>query len=154
FLVGSSRSRRRIATVTISAPEASSASRMSSAVRYFPVPSMRRERTGLPAMTNWSVAVCVATMVVLSSLRWHYPDPVKGSTTKGSSSQPDSTELPRGTEIIGLAVWFGVPSGLQDARGRRLEQLGQLQTFFARRYSPSGDPVLDRPVVHVEHVRE
>src|SRR3990172_6984421 len=41
-------------TVTISAPEASMASRISSIVRYLPVPTMSRERNALPAMINGS----------------------------------------------------------------------------------------------------
>src|SRR5262245_66461724 len=46
---------RRTATVTISAPEASTARRVSSNERYFPVPTMRRERYSRPARTNGSV---------------------------------------------------------------------------------------------------
>src|SRR5262249_36106480 len=46
---------RRTATVTISAPEASTARRVSSNERYFPVPTIRRERYSRPASTNGSV---------------------------------------------------------------------------------------------------
>src|SRR5512141_390703 len=48
---------RRIATVTISAPLASMARRVSSKSRYLPVPIRRRERYFLPATTNASSGV-------------------------------------------------------------------------------------------------
>src|SRR5437763_6700019 len=47
---------RRIATVTISAPLASMARRVSSKSLYFPVPIRRRERNLRPATTNTSSA--------------------------------------------------------------------------------------------------
>src|SRR5690348_14343455 len=47
---------RRIATVTISAPAASVARRVSSRSLNLPVPVSRRERYGLPAMTSVSAA--------------------------------------------------------------------------------------------------
>src|SRR6266581_11541 len=50
---------RRIATVTISAPLASTARRVSSKSRYFPVPIRRRERYARPAMSKGS-AICSA----------------------------------------------------------------------------------------------
>ena len=56
-LAGSSKSIRRSATVMISAPEASSAARISSRVRYLPVPSMSRLRNSRPAMVNQGVKV-------------------------------------------------------------------------------------------------
>src|SRR5215831_6652021 len=46
---------RRTATVTISAPDASIACRVSAKERYFPVPTMRREPYSRPARTNASV---------------------------------------------------------------------------------------------------
>src|SRR5918992_5204552 len=51
---GASKSIRRTATVTISAPEAATASRMVSNESYFPVPRMRRERKLRPAITSSS----------------------------------------------------------------------------------------------------
>src|SRR5438876_8452573 len=48
------RSTRRTATVTMSAPEASWASRMTWRVGYLPVPTMRRERNSRPARINES----------------------------------------------------------------------------------------------------
>src|SRR5437868_5605226 len=45
---------RRTATVTISAPEASIARRVSSKSLYLPVPTMSRERYSRPASTNGS----------------------------------------------------------------------------------------------------
>src|SRR5690348_8848159 len=47
---------RRMATVTISAPLASTARRVSSKSRYLPVPMSRRERYALPAMFRVSAA--------------------------------------------------------------------------------------------------
>ncbi len=46
------RSTRRTATVTTSAPEAAIASVISGLVRYFPVPTMRRERKVWPPMVR------------------------------------------------------------------------------------------------------
>ena len=48
---------RRMATVTIWAPEATTASRVSSKSRYLPVPTSSRERYARPAMTSGSVSV-------------------------------------------------------------------------------------------------
>src|SRR4051794_31672866 len=48
---------RRMATVTISAPEATTASRVSRKSRYLPVPTRSRDRYARPAMTNGSVNV-------------------------------------------------------------------------------------------------
>src|SRR6266700_7329486 len=45
---------RRTATVTMSAPEAAWARAISGKLRYFPVPTMRRERNARPAMTRLS----------------------------------------------------------------------------------------------------
>src|SRR5258707_10365968 len=45
---------RRTATVTISAPEAACARAISWKLRYFPVPTMRRELKARPAMTKLS----------------------------------------------------------------------------------------------------
>src|SRR6266480_7809664 len=53
---------RRIATVTISAPLASTARRVSSKSRYLPVPISRRERYACPAMSKGS-AICSASRV-------------------------------------------------------------------------------------------
>src|SRR5690348_1294454 len=53
---------RRIATVTISAPLASTARRVSSKSLYFPVPISRRERYARPAMRSGS-AICSARRV-------------------------------------------------------------------------------------------
>src|SRR5215470_1998796 len=47
---------RRIATVTISAPEASIAARVCAKSRYLPVPTSSRERYALPATTRGSSA--------------------------------------------------------------------------------------------------
>src|SRR6266700_3915178 len=60
-LAGSSRSSRRRATVTSSAPEASRAASMSSSVRYLPVPRNSRDRSSTPAMTSGSEVRVVAT---------------------------------------------------------------------------------------------
>lgn len=48
----SAKSTRRMATVTMSAPEASRASRMRGRVLYLPVPTMRRDLSVLPATTR------------------------------------------------------------------------------------------------------
>src|SRR5687768_9331669 len=48
---------RRIATVTIWAPEASIARRVSSKSRYFPVPTSRRDAYDLPATTSGSLVM-------------------------------------------------------------------------------------------------
>src|SRR6202041_3656232 len=53
-LVLSVRLTRRTATVTISAPEAEWARRISSKLRYFPVPTIKRELKARPAITSWS----------------------------------------------------------------------------------------------------
>ena len=52
-----SRFTRRTATVTISAPEASMARAVSCPERYFPVPTIRRERNCLPAMMKESIEI-------------------------------------------------------------------------------------------------
>src|SRR5690606_30622285 len=55
---------RRIATVTISAPLASVARRVSSRSLYLPVPTSRRERKARPAMISgswWSVIAAPAS---------------------------------------------------------------------------------------------
>src|SRR4026209_1624857 len=55
-----SRSTRRTATVTHSAPEASMADTISSLLRYLPGPTNSRDRKALPAMTSgWSSTVSV-----------------------------------------------------------------------------------------------
>src|SRR5262245_40829427 len=51
---GASRSMRRSATVTISHPEASRAAFISSALLYFPVPSIRRDVKTLSAISRTS----------------------------------------------------------------------------------------------------
>src|SRR4030095_2939226 len=52
---------RRMATVTICAPDASIASRVCAKSRYFPVPTRRRERYARPAMTSgWARTSCSA----------------------------------------------------------------------------------------------
>ena len=51
-LAGSSKSMRRRATVTISAPEAARAATISALERYFPVPSKRRLVKSRPAMVS------------------------------------------------------------------------------------------------------
>src|SRR5258708_16656105 len=61
FLLGSSRSMRRRATVISSLPDASSAASISSSVLYLPVPRNRRERSVTPAMTRGSACVSVCT---------------------------------------------------------------------------------------------
>jgi hypothetical protein len=43
---------RRIATVTIPAPEASMAARVSAKSLYLPVPTSKRERYAVPAMVS------------------------------------------------------------------------------------------------------
>src|SRR5580692_968811 len=53
-LVLSVRLTRRTATVTMSAPEAAWARRISSKLRYFPVPTIKRELKARPAITSWS----------------------------------------------------------------------------------------------------
>src|SRR6266542_923721 len=57
----------RMATVTISAPEASIASRISSIVRYLPVPTMRRERNSRPAIVSGSSIIILLSVGVPSS---------------------------------------------------------------------------------------
>src|SRR5258706_2051627 len=52
---------RRMATVTISAPLASMARRVSSKSRYLPVPTSRRDRYALPATTSESPPVLATT---------------------------------------------------------------------------------------------
>src|SRR5688572_365774 len=58
---------RRIATVTISAPDASIARRVSSKSRYLPVPTRRRERYALPATTSASRATALSGAFTLAS---------------------------------------------------------------------------------------
>ena len=53
-----------MATVTISAPEASIASRISSIVRYLPVPTISRERNSRPAMISGSSIIVVPSISV------------------------------------------------------------------------------------------
>src|SRR5207247_105206 len=53
------RSTRRTATVTMSAPEASWASRMTWRVGYLPVPTMRRDRNSRPARINESLMISI-----------------------------------------------------------------------------------------------
>src|SRR5690348_15161491 len=51
---------RRIATVTISAPDATIADRVAAKSLYLPVPTRRRERKACPAMTSgssWASAI-------------------------------------------------------------------------------------------------
>src|SRR3990172_520286 len=59
---------RRTATVTISAPEASCACTISCGVRYFPVPTISRERKRRPAITSasWTAVSVVAIVKILS----------------------------------------------------------------------------------------
>src|SRR5687768_10649726 len=57
---------RRTATVIISAPDSSCASRMTSLDEYFPVPTMRREVYSLPPRTR------VVSVIMLSAP--HRPD--------------------------------------------------------------------------------
>src|SRR6185369_3136607 len=52
---------RRTATVTISAPLASTARRVSSKFLYLPVPTISRERYSRPASTNGSFNICFST---------------------------------------------------------------------------------------------
>src|SRR5437868_4372258 len=61
FFFGSSRSRRRSATVTSSLPDASSAASIDASSRYLPVPRKRRERSVTPATTRGSACVTVCT---------------------------------------------------------------------------------------------
>ena len=61
--VRSVRFTRRTATVTISAPEASSASRIRGKVAYLPVPTIRRERNGRPPKTKGSVSAAAVVGV-------------------------------------------------------------------------------------------
>src|SRR5437588_1300879 len=61
FFFGSSRSSRRNATVTSSAPDASSAASIVTSSEYLPVPTNRRERSSVPAMTRVSGLVAVCT---------------------------------------------------------------------------------------------
>src|SRR5687767_812683 len=49
------RSTRRTATVTMSAPDASCAARMTAKLGYLPVPTRSRERNARPASTNASL---------------------------------------------------------------------------------------------------
>src|SRR5205809_7076508 len=65
---------RRIATVTISAPLASTARRVSSKSLYLPVPISRRERYACPAMRSGSViwsASRVGAFIALASADGH-----------------------------------------------------------------------------------
>src|ERR1700737_4579094 len=61
FLLGSSRSRRRSATVMSSLPDASRAASIDSSVGYLPVPKKRRDRSVVPATTSGSACVNVCT---------------------------------------------------------------------------------------------
>src|SRR5262252_8765443 len=79
FLFGSSRSRRRSATVTSSQPDASRASTISASERYLPVPTKRRERSSTPATTNGSECTTVCTLRVyrrLGKILLHQERPV------------------------------------------------------------------------------
>src|SRR4249919_3995146 len=68
---------RRIATVTIAAPEASIARRVSSKSRYLPVPTSRRDSYDLPATTSASFVTCVSGAFTLASAHRHHDlDPV------------------------------------------------------------------------------
>src|ERR1700680_2246740 len=59
FLLGSSRSRRRRATVTSSHPDASKAASIAASSGYLPVPRKSRERNSTPAITSLSTAATV-----------------------------------------------------------------------------------------------
>src|SRR5215203_2688214 len=63
-----SRSTRRTATVTTSAPDASIAASMWALEAYFPVPTMRRERNSRPPISNLvSSAVVRSSAAVISA---------------------------------------------------------------------------------------
>ncbi len=59
-----SRSTRRTATVTTSAPAASMARTISSLLRYLPVPTISRERSSRPAITNGVSVPCSTTVTI------------------------------------------------------------------------------------------
>src|ERR1051325_1975119 len=68
---GASRSMRRSATVTISQPDASRAAFISSALRYLPVPSIRREVKIFPPISRTSNIELTALLRELLRLLLH-----------------------------------------------------------------------------------
>src|SRR6266404_2860144 len=68
---------RRTATVTISAPERSTASRVVAKSRYLPVPTMSRERYERPASTNGSSSALGAAVVSIECGWVIQPPPTK-----------------------------------------------------------------------------
>src|SRR2546427_12219927 len=84
FFLGSSRSRRRSATVTSSHPDASRAASIASSVVYLPVPRNSRERIATRATTRGSACVSVCTVQSLRKLANQlrplspHPSPLRG----------------------------------------------------------------------------
>ena len=97
-----------MATVIMSAPDASIDSTISSLERCRPVPTISLESNSLPAMTSLSSIAALlvnktkrrryipaASIEFIMSLRWHYPDQVIAvGEDFHPPSQPDFPELP------------------------------------------------------------
>src|SRR5207249_11666193 len=86
FFLGSSRSRRRSATVTSSHPDASRAASMASSVVYLPVPRNSRERIVTPATTRGSACASVCTGQSLRKL-------VEAHSPLGGEGRGEGSEL-------------------------------------------------------------
>src|SRR4051794_36345755 len=110
------RSTRRSATVTISAPEASSASRMTVCAANLPVPTSSREVNGRPPMTSGSA---VMPRSIRHSPRGHYPDRVL--RVAGGLGRPLSPS-PRAPRYVGSEV---TPAGGRLRRRCDGESLGR-----------------------------
>src|SRR4051812_7006389 len=73
---------RRIATVTISAPAASVAARVCSRSRYLPLPTSRRERYSLPAMTR--AGSPAGALVVMAFMSYPFRRKVSSAAADGA----------------------------------------------------------------------
>src|SRR5579875_395628 len=97
--LGSSRSSRRSATVTSPQPEASRAASISSSLRYVPVPTKRRERSSVPAITRRSADVAVVTTTTA------YPPPGERKRGWGRGSPQRPTGGKAGTPRVDRGGW-------------------------------------------------
>src|SRR5438046_2798305 len=100
FFFGSSRSRRRSATVTSSHPDASRAASIASSVVYLPVPRNSRERIATPATTRGSACVSVCTGQSLRKVVRH-PLPL-GERAGGEGSELLQLLLQKKRPVAGI----------------------------------------------------
>src|SRR5688572_20430206 len=113
-----SRSTRRSATVTISVPLASSASRIASPDENFPVPTMRRDANARPAMTRGSSMRCERPPVPVATS----PPSAGVIRIRFFGSPPASGSLSaRCPELPAYAVF---PMDYTPPRGRRVRPSG------------------------------